>query len=153
MPAATIPFTSAGSKLSISAVLPATFDAAGYGALTFAEVGEVTDLGEFGREYALVTHNPIGTRKTLKRKGSYNEGALALQMARVPGDAGHIILIAARDDDASYAFSVELQDGTLMYFTAQTMSYKTGVGSVDTITGATANLEIDSDEIVEVAPV
>ena len=40
--------TSAGTTIAISAVLPATDDAAGYAALTWAAIGEVTDLGEFG---------------------------------------------------------------------------------------------------------
>ena len=66
--------TSAGTTLKVSASAPATFDKAGYSALTFTAVGEITDLGEFGREYALVTHNPVGTRGTQKFKGSFNEG-------------------------------------------------------------------------------
>ena len=151
MAASTIPFTSAGSTIGISATLPATNDAAGFGAITFTPIGEVTDMGEFGREYASVTHNPLGNRRTVKRKGSYNDGALALQMARVPGNAGHILILAALKLDASSSFAVKLQDGTFMYFSAQTMSYKTGVGSVDQITTASCTLEIDND-IIEVAP-
>jgi len=151
MAAATEAFTSAGSTLAVSAVAPATYDSAGFAALTFTDIGEITDMGEFGREYASVTHNPLGDRRTVKRKGSYNDGALALQMARVPGDAGHILLLAALELDDSYSFEVTLQDGTIMYFSAQTMSYKTGVGSVDQITTASCTLEIDND-IIEVAP-
>ena len=141
--------TSAGTTLGISAVLPATYDAAGFGALTFALAGEITDMGEFGKEFALVTHNPLGDRKTVKRKGSYNNGALTMQMARVPSDAGQTLLIAALESDTSYSFAVTLQDGTIEYFTAQTMSYTTNVGSVDQITAASVTVEID-DEIVEV---
>ena len=65
--------TTAGATIGISATLPATNDAAGYAALTFSLIGEVTDLGEFGREYATVTHNPIASRRTIKRKGSFND--------------------------------------------------------------------------------
>lgn len=144
-------FTSAGTKLSVCATLPATFNAAGYGALTWLEVGEIVDMGEFGKEYSQVSHNPLGTRQTIKRKGSYNEGSLALKMARVPSDDGQAVLVAAVDSDDSIAFKVELQDGTVQYSTAQVMSYKTGVGSVDQITSASCTLEIDRP-IVEVAP-
>ena len=42
--------TSAGTTLKVSASTPATFDATGYNALTMTVVGEVSDLGEFGRE-------------------------------------------------------------------------------------------------------
>jgi hypothetical protein len=136
-------FTSAGTKLSVSAALPATFDVTGYAALTWKEVGEIVDMGEFGKEYSQVTHNPLGSRQTIKRKGSYNEGSLALKMARVPSDDGQAILVAAVDSDDSVSVKVELQDGTIMYTTAQVMGYKTGVGSADQITSATCALEID----------
>ena len=145
--AATSAFTSAGSKLYTSSVLPATYDAAGYGALTWTEVKEITDLGEYGAAYALVTHNPVGSRITVKRKGSLNNGTLELKMARVVSDSGQAKLVQASASDNSYAFKVVLQDGTINYFTGQVMSYKTNIGSVDQITSATASLEIDSSII------
>lgn len=143
-------FTSAGTTLGISAALPATYDATAFALLTFTSIGEITDMGEFGREYALVTHNPLGDRRTVKRKGSYNDGALTMSLGRVPSDAGQALLLTARDDDDSYAFVVTLQDGTKQYFSAQVMSYTTSVGSVDQITGASVMVEIDND-IIEVA--
>lgn len=143
-------FTSAGTTLGISAVLPATYNATAFAALTFTSIGEITDMGEFGREYALVTHNPLGDRRTVKRKGSYNDGALTMSLGRVPSDAGQALLLTARDDDDSYAFVVTLQDGTKQYFSAQVMSYTTSVGSVDQITGASVMVEIDNN-IIEVA--
>lgn len=142
-------FTSAGTTLEVSASLPASYDGTGFAALTFTEVGEITDMGEYGRQYNLVTHNPLNNRRTVKRKGSYNDGSLALQLARVPADAGQLILFNAVDSDESVSCKVTLQDGTIQYFTAQVMSYTTGVGSVDQITNAACTLEIDND-IVEV---
>ena len=41
-------FTTLGTVLSVVAGVPATYDASGYEDLTFAAVGEVGDLGEFG---------------------------------------------------------------------------------------------------------
>ena len=143
-------FTSAGTTLGISANAPATYDETGFSALTFTDIGEITDMGEYGREYALVTHNPLGDRRTVKRKGSYNDGALTMSLGRVPSDAGQVLLLAALDSDDSYSFEVTLQDGTIQYFSGQVMSYTTNVGSVDQITGASVTVEIDGD-IVEVA--
>lgn len=142
-------FTSAGTTLSISAAAPATYTAAGFSALTWTEIGEVSDLGEFGRQYNLVTFNTLGNRRTVKRKGSFNDGTIAAQMARAPDDAGQTILTTAVDSDLSYSIKVVLQDGTIFYTTAQIMSYTTNVGNVDQITSATVNLEIDND-IIEV---
>lgn len=143
--------TSAGTKFSISAARPATYNAAGFGVLTFTEVGEITDYGEFGRKYNLVKHNPVATRKTVKRKGSYDSGSMTLPMALVNDDAGQIIMKAASVSDDSYSFCVELKDGYKYYFTAQVMQFLTKVGSVDSITQATATLELD-DDVIEDAP-
>jgi hypothetical protein len=146
--------TSAGSTLAISAAAPATFNEAGYEALTFTNIGEITDLGEFGREYALVTHNPLDTRATVKRKGSYNEGAMDLRLALDTDDAGQILLSTASESDADYSFELTLQNGDVYYFQAQVMTFKIGVGSVDQITGASVRLELTSNDdgvgIVEV---
>lgn len=144
-------FTSAGTTIKVDSALPATNDASGFEALTgFKLIGEVTDLGEFGREYNLVTHNPLGDRRTVKRKGSYNDGSVTMALGRVPADTGQAVLVTAVDDDASYSFEVTLQDGTIFYFTGQVMSYTANVGSVDQITSGSVTIEIDND-IIEVA--
>ena len=117
------------SIIAISAVLPATDDAAGYNVLTWAAIGEVTDLGEFGREYATVTHNPVASRRTIKRKGSYNDGTMALQLALDRDDAGQILVKTALASDANKAFRITYQDGSKDYFSAMVMSFKTNVGS------------------------
>lgn len=134
--------TSAGTVLKISAGTPGTFNVAGYEALTWTTVGEVTDLGEFGREYALVTHNPVGSRGTRKYKGSFNEGAMTLQLGLDTDDAGQILAKAASLSDADYSISVTTQNGDVYYMQAKVMSWKVGVGSVDSITTATCVLEI-----------
>lgn len=134
--------TSAGTTLKVSATAPATFDAAGYGALTYTAVGEITDLGEFGREFALVTHNPVATRGTQKFKGSFNEGTMNLTLGLDTDDAGQILMKAASLADTSYSFEVTTQNGDTYFFQAMVMSFKVGVGSVDSITTATCTLEI-----------
>lgn len=144
-------FTSAGTDISICANAPATYDAIGFAALTWTSIGEVTELGEFGRVYNIVKLNLLKDRRTVKRKGSYDDGTVAAQMARVPDDAGQAILVAAVNSDSSYSVRVTLQDGTKFYFSAQISSYTTNVGNVDQITSATVNFEIDNN-IIEVAP-
>ena len=146
--------TTAGTTLKVSASTPGTFNGAGYAALTYTTVGEVTDLGEFGREYNLVTHNPIASRGTVKKKGSFNEGAVTLQLGSDTDDAGQILMKAAKDSDSDYSFLVTMQNGDKYYFQAQVMSWKLSPGSVDNIVGATAQLEITTSSggvgIVEV---
>jgi hypothetical protein len=144
--------TTAGSTLEVANELPASYDQVGFSALQYTPIGEITNLGEFGREYTLVTHNPIADRRTRKRKGSYNEGSMSLEMAKVTSDEGQALLLAGVDIDASHSFKLTLQDGTIIYFTAQIMSFMTSLGDVDSITSVSCTVEIDSG-IVEVAPV
>jgi len=152
MPAATEAFTTAGSTIAVVNEVPITFDDIGFEALTYTDVGEITNLGEFGKEVTLVTHNPIADRRTRKRKGSFNEGSISLEMARLVSDAGQTILNNGVDLDDSHSFKITLQDGTALYFTAQIMSFMTNLGDVDSITSASCTVEIDS-AVVEVAPV
>lgn len=154
----TIAFTAAGTLLGVSASAPATDDALGWGALSLTDVGEITDYGSVGKVFNEVTHNPVGNRKTFKFKGSYNEGTMALQMAKGPTDAGQVILAAAIDSDSDYYFGVELNDNpdgtsnTILYFPAKVMSFTNEIGGVDTIVGKTVNLSINGT-ILEVAAV
>ena len=145
-------FTSAGTLYSVSAGEPATYDSAGFGALVYTDVAEVTDLGEYGPTYEVVTHNPLDTRRTVKRKGTVNDGALTMQLGRDPSDAGQAILIDGVDGSAKdtvHSHKVTLQDGTIQYVTGQIYSYTTNVGSINQITGASVTIELDN-EIVEV---
>lgn len=129
--------TSAGTTLKVSASIPATFDPTGYNALTMTRVGEVSDLAEFGREYNLVTFNPVGSRGVVK-KGSFNPGAITIQVDLDPDDARQLLLKSASTSDSDNSFCVTTQNGNEYYFQAQVMSFKVNVGSVDQITTASA---------------
>ena len=137
--------SSAGTTISLSAGIPATFNTAGYTALTWTAIGEVTDLGEFGREFNLITHNPIGSRGTVKLKGSFNEGSITMQMGLDTDDAGQILAKAASLSDKDYSFKIITQNGDDYYFQAKVMSFKVNVGSVDSVTSATIMLELTTN--------
>jgi len=143
--------TSAGTTIGISAALPATYDQTAFAALTYTEIGEVSDLGEFGREYNIVKFNPLKDRRTVKRKGSFDDGTVQVQLAKAATDAGQILLKSAVNSDASHSVKIVLQDGTIFYFTAQVSSSTVNVGNVDQITSSTFKLEIDND-IIEILP-
>ena len=141
--------TSAGSTLSIATGTPATNDAAGFLAMTWVLVSEITNLGEFGRVYTSVPHNPIGERGTKHYKGSYNNGSMALTLARDATAAGQIALKAALMSDADYSFKVTYQDATRSQFLGKVLQFKTTIGGVDSITGLSCTIELSSSDIVE----
>lgn len=135
----------AGAVISISAGLPATYNAAGYEAVTgWATIGEVTNLGEFGRAYEVIRHNPIGTRATRKLKGSYDEGAVALTVALDNDDAGQVLAKTASLSDADYSIRIVDQEGNEYYFPAKVLSFRRSFGTVNNVVSATINLEISS---------
>jgi hypothetical protein len=143
--------SAAGTTLRVSASQPATYDAAGYDTLFGSSpgwgslVGEITNFGDFGREFALITHNPVGSRGTQKLKGSFNEGQLPLTMGLDTDDAGQIKMKAASLSDANYSFVIETQGGDKYYFQAKVMSFKVGIGGVDNVVSANAVLEITTN--------
>lgn len=145
-------FTSTGTQYAVSAAVPVTYDEAGFVALTWTEVAEVTDMGEYGATYEVVSHNPLATKRTIKRKGTVNDGAMALQLGRDPSDAGQLLLIAGVDGaaaDVVHSHRVTLQDGTIQYVTGQIFSYTTNIGASNQIVGAAVTVELDN-AIVEV---
>lgn len=146
--------TVAGTIIGISASTPATFNAAGYGALTFTTIGNIEDGGEHGREWAEVVFNPIDTRGTRKYKGSFNEGSKTLSIGYNSDDAGMAILKTALGSDADFSFEVQYPDGDTDYFQAKVMTLTKATGGVDTIRMASVTLSLTTNDagvgIVEV---
>ena len=149
--------TSAGSLLHVSAAAPATFDGAGYAAVIWSPVGEAVDLGDFGKKFALIKHNPVATRGTQKFKGSFDEGSIPLKLALDNDDAGQKILQAASVLDTKHSFKITLPSGAVYYFQAIVMDFVVGGLTVDAVTSATVTLELTTTKtgigVVAVMPV
>jgi len=141
-------FSSVGTEVYVDDAAPATYDQAGFEALTWALCGELSDLPTFGAEAALATHTPLATGIVAKRRGSLNYGSVTLTMAASATDAGQAILQTlgegAAGSDATVSVKVALVGGEVQYFTAQVMSYRTNVSNADSITMVEVTLEIDN---------
>jgi len=134
--------TSAGTTLGVVSGLPATYDAAGFVALTFATVGEITEIPAFGSVYNLITHSPLGERRVVKRKGSVNDGTLTLSFAADAADTGQIAAKAAAATDTEVSVAITYPDGEIDYFTGLIMSYQVNAGGVDSIKSDSIVLEL-----------
>ena len=135
-----------GSKVYISSALPATYNKAGYTALTWVLISDVTNVGEYGREYDLIEHTPIDTRLKQQIKGNYSCGSLSLTIGSVPADAGQVIMLAASTSDNNYSFKIERTDLDIDAFTAKVTSYKPTINGGSIISMA-ANVSIQTDVI------
>jgi len=137
---------SVGTIFSYSAALPATNDAAGYGALTFTEVGEVTNLGEFDKIWTMATAVALKTGKTDKRKATYDNGSLPLQLMLDPSDAGQILMAAAANSPTQVgSIQVTLPDGTIKYSQGIVLSFTTNVADASAFLMANSQVELTED--------
>lgn len=143
--------TASGVTLGISASAPATYNSTGYAALTFTDVGEITNIGEFGKEWAEVTHMPLASRGVKKGKGSYNNGTLSPSLALDPNDAGQTAMETGLESDSPVSVKITLQDGTAYYLEVLVMQFKPSIGGVDDVVTATTSLSVTHNDIVKVA--
>lgn len=147
--------TYAGSTLAPVAALPATYDQAGYEALTFIP-GECAlhDVPPLMREWSTVVE-PVVCRKTnVDKKGSSKWAEVPFKLSGIVGDAAQAIYEALEDSPSGAgSFRLKLEGGKTFYFTAQVKKFaKVDGGSQDTIHTRSGVLLIQSDDIISVDP-
>lgn len=143
----------AGARIYLSAAAPTTLDAAGYGALSYTEVGEVIDMGEIsGDNFNTASYTPLNNRREQVRKGSISAGSQEIVMARSESDAGQALLKAAAASDSQYSVKVSLQDGTLYYYRALVMGAPVQIGTIDDIVQISSTISIQSAVVEVLAP-
>ncbi len=146
--------TSTGITLSVVQGEPATIDAAGFAALSFVEVGEVTDYPEYGPNTEVVTHQPLKTGVTEKYAGFTDNGSVAIGMGQDTSDAGQVILRDSQllaNKGTNYSVKTEFPNGTIDYYYGGLFSYTTNPGAANSIVSSTVQVEINS-VIVRVVP-
>ena len=144
--------TSTGTLFALAAAQPATVDAVGFAALTYTNVGEITELPEYGASAEVVTHLPLATGRVVKLKGFINNGSMSVQCARDADDAGQQLLalgVTGINKNVEHSFRVTYQDGSIDYFTGKIFSYTKNPGGANSVVGSSVQVEINSD-IVEV---
>lgn len=125
----------------------------------FTNIGEVRNLGDFGRVYEEINHSALSDRNVQKFKGQRNDGKIDLELGYDPADAGQIVLATALDSDLDYNFRVTLNDasavsgshGTLFHFKAKVMELVKMVGDPNNIVRSKTSLAIKSGSITETA--
>lgn len=154
--------TAAGSKVYIAVLSGAPHagepaDLSAFEALTYVEIGHVTELGEYGEEKNVVETTELGNRVTQGVGGSINPGPIPITVNADPTDTGQQMMLAAFDTDFNYPFKIVLGDkltnggtGTTQYLHGIVTSRRRNVGNADTI--LTRNLAVRANStITEVA--
>ena len=148
-------FTTLGTVLSVVEGVPATYSATGYADLTYAAVGEIGDLGEFGGTREVVTFTAVNDGIVQKRPGSVDYGQMSLQIARDAADVGQIALQSAFDgSEAGNLHSFELVDrkGDTLFFTGIVSSFTYNAGSANTMFGGSCTIDLTSKPLPVAAP-
>ena len=150
---ASLVVTGTGTTYSVSASLPATYDEAGFDALTFTGVAEGVSIPSIGPVFEQVDHKALDRRNVVKRKGTVDYGSTDMGLGWSPTDAGQVLLIAGADGanvDQVYSHKIEYPTGDVKFFTSQIFSYTTEVADTDSIIGSTVSISLDNT-IVDVA--
>lgn len=107
-----------GRTLAISASLPATYDAAGYGAtgMTYTAISELESIGAYGLVKDILEFVPVGTGVVTKLPGKINYGTLACVGAQMFADAGQDIVRTAAASNSRYSLKLTNPDTSIVYF-------------------------------------
>ena len=140
-----------GGFLSVSEATPATFDADGYVALTWTDVGEASEVPEFGAAYSAVTFTPLKTGIVNKFHGELDYGSITIPLGYDSADAGQIILLAALASKDEISFRETRSDGTIRYIMGKVMSFPRGQ-SVGSVNMASCNIEFTRADVEVAAP-
>jgi hypothetical protein len=145
--------TAAGTAIAISVASPATHDAAGYGALTFTEIGGPDKLGALGEKFAKVEWKPL-KGPIDKHKGSVDNGSLQPNVAIDEDDAGQGLLRTAAADKTSklYSFKVTYATGAIRYFGGRVFSNDENTDNADSVLTTAPMIEICTDIVRVPAP-
>lgn len=138
---------------AISASLPATYDAAGYGstAITYTTIDRVQSFPEFGAQSNTNEFIPVkGAIEQIKGQRRYGNGPMVC--ADMPGDAGQVIVKAAEASSNHYSMKITYPDTEVHYLdvivTSWLLSGSSGDGAVMT---RSAGIAVQRDPVVVAA--
>lgn len=138
---------------AISANLPATYDAAGYGnvAVVFTVVDRVQDFPTYGSKREVAKFTPIrGAVEKVKSAPDYGGGDMV--MADMPLDPGQIILKAADASQNHYSMKITYPDGQIDYLDVIVAAWGLTPAKAAAFMLRTATLEFNKAPVIVPAP-
>lgn len=144
--------TFAGTIVSISAALPATYDEVGFTALTFTPIGEVTTApSSGGKKFEDVSFNTLADRAKKHLKGTSDQAEQTMETVVDRNDAGQALAQAALNSDVEYSLKVEYNNGEIDYCQILVTGYEGAGGDANTLRNATITFRRNFQGTVEVA--
>jgi hypothetical protein len=113
----TIVESMSGTIIAISASLPATYDAAGYGAttITYTAIEEVESISPHGLTKVILEFTPVGTGVKTKLPGVKDYGNITVTAGFLPSGAGQDIVRTAAESTAHHSLKITYPDTSVVY--------------------------------------
>jgi hypothetical protein len=113
------PTSPIGTTLSVSAAAPATYNEAGYEALSWTEVQGIQSIGEIGDRSERISVDLLDTGRRVYANGVKDFAPFPVQMIPSSTDAGQVIVVAGNNTDTLHSFMVSYPDGDELYVTGR----------------------------------
>lgn len=143
--------TAAGSKLYLSDGAATAATSVEFAALTWLEVGEITNIGEFGKAFQDIATNTINQRQTKHAKGAFDEGTLNLTVYADPDDPGQAEALLALESDSEWGIKITLNDGaatpTTIYYRGLVSSFRRTISDVNSMVTATIAIMLNTEAV------
>jgi hypothetical protein len=153
MAAHTAPASFTDTIYAISASLPATYDAAGYGAtaMVYTTISEVESFLMYGSKSNINKFSPVkGAVTKIKGARDYGEGDMVV--ADIPADAGQVILAAAEVSSNHYSMKITYPDGEVHYLDVIVAGWQMAQSKEGEVMKRTASIGICKKPVVVAAP-
>lgn len=152
MPAHTAVASHTDAVYAISATLPLTYDAAGYGStlVTYTAIGKIQDFLPYGSKRNVNEFVPINGPVEYT-KGAPRYGSGDMMMGDIPADAGQVILRAAEVSANHYSLKITYADGEIHYMDVINSSWVLSGGKEGAPVIRTAMLSICKPPVIVAA--
>jgi hypothetical protein len=145
-----------GTKLAIAEGLPATRDAAGFGALTFEQINGIVSIGARGFSNAAINVPDLETGISTTLKGEETGNTVTVTCRTIPGDDGQADAKAACEarggTSGEYSWRETKPDGRVNYYTGPAMSLEDNEASVSSYEGFTFQVALNGRKVEVAAP-
>lgn len=142
--------SSSGTCLSVFAGLPATYDAAGFDALTFTQVGELETVSGLEITRNTGSFTALCTGNTTTTKGARAAITVAVVCALDEDDAGQELMIASEAEATElYSFCVTLANGSKDYFVGTVVKIGKTIGGDTEVVRAPYDIAISAEPEME----
>ena len=139
-----------GATLGVVNALPATYNEAGYEALTFVTgTCALKTVPSLDPVYTGIDNSTVCNRLKTEVKGTRTITDPTYQLNIIRGDAAQVIYEALRDSDDVGSFALTFPSGEIAYWTAQVSQFAfTDGGDGDTLNMGTVTLKVQSDIVL-----